>query len=62
MPVTLTVELPSVAAVVVLTVSVADPEPVTEVGLKVPVAPEGSPETPRFTTPLKPFTGVTVTV
>ena len=60
--VTLTVELPMAVPVVVLTVSVVDPEPVTELGLKLPVAPDGSPDTPKFTVPLKPLIGVTVTV
>jgi hypothetical protein len=56
------VAAPSVAALVVLIVSVVDPEPVTDAGLKLPVTPDGSPDTPKFTAELKPFTGVTVTV
>jgi hypothetical protein len=61
-PVTLTVELPMVAVVVVLIVSVVEPEPVTEVGLKVPVTPVGNPDTPKFTAPLKPLRAVVETV
>ena len=39
---------------VVVTVSVELPEPVTVAGEKVPTAPAGSPLTPSFTVPLKP--------
>jgi hypothetical protein len=46
----------------VFTVSVVDPEPVTVVGLKLAVAPDGSPEAPKLTTPLNPFNATTVTV
>ncbi len=49
-----------VAAVV--TVSVEVPDPVTEVGLKVPVAPVGNPLTVKATAPLNPFTATTVCV
>jgi hypothetical protein len=38
------------------------PDPVTVVGLKAPVTPVGSPDTPKLTTPLNPLLGVTVTV
>ena len=31
-------------------------------GLKLPVTPDGSPDTPKFTAELNPFTGITVTV
>jgi hypothetical protein len=41
---------------------VEDPEPVTELGLKVAVAPEGRPDTLKVTVPLNPLEGVTVTV
>ena len=54
--------MPIEAPVVVLIVSVVDPEPVTEVGLKLPVAPAGSADTPKLTAPLKPLTAVTITV
>lgn len=46
----------------VVTVRVEVPDPVTEVGLKVPVAPEGSPLTLSVTTSLKPPDLLTVTV
>ena len=45
-----------------MTVRIVDPEPVTVVGLKLAVAPAGSPEAPKLTTPLNPFSAVTVTV
>jgi hypothetical protein len=60
--VTATVAPPTVAEVVVLTVSVVEPDLVTDAGLNVPVTPDGNPDTPKFTVPVKPFTGVTVTV
>jgi len=47
---------------VVLTVSVDVPEVVMEVGLKLTVAPVGIPLAVRFTTPVKPPDGVTLTV
>ena len=49
-----------VAAVVTVRVDV--PDPVTEVGLNVPVAPVGNPVTVSATAALKPFTAVTVCV
>jgi len=55
-------KLPSAALEVVLMVNVDEPEPATEGGLKLPVTPEGSADTLKFTVPLKPFDGVTVTV
>jgi len=55
-----------VALVVVFIVSVDDPEPVMEDGLKPPlVMPVGNPfslPTVRVTAPLNPLTGETVTV
>src|SRR5690349_262255 len=39
-----------------------DPETVTLVGLRVALAPAGTPETERLTVPLNPQFGVTVTV
>ena len=39
----------------VVTVSVELPEPVTDVGLTVAAAPEGSPLMLRFTAPAKPL-------
>ena len=38
------------------------PEPVTEVGLKLAPAPDGRPDVPKVTVPLKLFCGVTVIV
>ena len=46
----------------VLTVSVEEAAPVTEVGLKLPVAPVGKPLTLKVTEPLKPFKAPTVGV
>ncbi len=44
------------------TVSVELPEPTTEGGVKLPVAPEGKPLTLKPTLPLNPLEGVTATV
>ena len=44
------------------TVSVEEPDPFTEVGLKFALAPEGSPLTLKFTAPLKPPVADVVTV
>jgi hypothetical protein len=46
----------------VLMVSVEEPEPVTAVGLKLAVAPEGNPLTLKLTVPVKPPVGATLTV
>ena len=46
----------------VFTDSVEDPEPVTEFGLKLAVAPEGNPLTLKVTFPLNPLEGVTLTL
>jgi len=46
----------------VVTVIVELPEPFTEVGLKMALAPDGRPDAPKVTMPLKPFCGVTVIV
>ena len=45
-----------------LTDRVEDPEPVTELGLKLAVAPEGNPVTPNVTFPVNPLEGVTLTL
>lgn len=45
-----------------LTDIVLDPEPVTEVGLKLALAPEGKPLTPKPTAPENPPDPVMVTV
>ncbi len=46
----------------VVTVMVEEPEAFTDVGLKLAVAPEGSPVTLKLTVPVNPPDGVTVTV
>src|SRR5580704_4509769 len=55
------VKPPAEALAVVMMVSVVEPEPVTVVGLKLPVTPEGNPVTPKFTVPSNPLLPVTVT-
>jgi len=54
--------LPLVALLPTLTLRVEVPEPVTEVGLKVPVTRDPSPLTLRLTVPVNPFVPVMVTV
>jgi hypothetical protein len=61
-PVTVAVELPIAAPEFVLMVSVLDPDPATEGGLKLPETPDGNPETAKLTAPLKPFNALAVTV
>jgi hypothetical protein len=57
------VKVPAGVDLLVLTVSVDEPEPpLIEAGLKLPVAPEGSPETLNTTVPLKPLIGLTLAV
>jgi hypothetical protein len=46
----------------VFTVKVDDPEPETERGEKLAVAPEGNPVRLKLTFPVKPLEGVTPTV
>ncbi len=46
--------VPNGVAEVVFTANVEDPEPVTELGLKLAVAPEGSPLILKVTAPLNP--------
>jgi hypothetical protein len=46
----------------VVTVIVEEPEVVTEVGLKVAVAPAGSPLALKVTVPVNPFSALTVAV
>jgi len=53
--------VPLVALVAVLTVIVVDPEVVTDVGLKLALAPLARPATVNVTVPVNPFDGVTVT-
>jgi hypothetical protein len=54
------VELPTLLPVTI--VSVELPEVVIEVGEKVGAAPERNPETAKFTAPVNPLRGDTVTV
>jgi hypothetical protein len=65
-PVTVRESANGTALVVVFMVSVEEPEPVIEAGLKPPlVTPVGKPDslpTARLTVPAKPLTGVIVTV
>ena len=44
-----------------MVVSVDDPEPPIEVGLKLDVAPDGNPLALKPTLPVNPFNAVTVT-
>jgi hypothetical protein len=46
----------------VLTAMVEEPEPESELGEKLAVAPAGNPLTLKLTFPLNPLEGVTVTV
>ena len=48
--------------VLVLTDRVEEPEPLTEVGLKLALTPVGKPLTLKETTPVNPLDGVTVVV
>lgn len=61
-PFTVSVKVPVGVLVVVRTVRVELPEPLTEVGLNEPVEFEGKPLTLNVTTPLNPSDGVTVAV
>ena len=61
-PVIVSVGLPAGVLLLVCTVSVALPDPVTVLGLNVPVAPLGNPLTPKLTAPLNPFSAPTFTV
>jgi hypothetical protein len=51
----ITVYVPVGVVVAIETVSVELPEPAIDVGLKLAVAPVGSPLTLGFTVPVKPF-------
>jgi hypothetical protein len=46
----------------VVTLMVLEPDPATEAGLNVALAPAGSPDGLKLTVPVKPPDGVTVTV
>jgi hypothetical protein len=56
------VAVPRMVELVVLTVSVVDPEPVTDVGLKVGEAPDGKPDAANVMEPLNPLRAVVLTV
>ena len=62
MPVIVNVRLPVVALRLTVTVKVDVPEPVTDVGLKVPVTRDPNPLTLRDTVPVNPFWAPMVTV
>jgi hypothetical protein len=61
-PVTVNVKVPLGVLLLVVTVMVEEPLPVTDGGLKVAVVRDGKPFTLRFTVPENPFAAVTVTV
>src|SRR5215467_10403005 len=61
-PVMVTVYVPAGVVVLVVTDMVDEPEPVTDVGLKLALAPAGNPLALRFTTPENPPDPVTVAV
>ena len=62
-PVMVSVYVPGGVELEVETVSVEEPEPpLTEVGLKLNVAPVGNPLKPKDTVPLKPLIELTVAV
>jgi hypothetical protein len=56
------VRVPLVALLPTVTLRVEVPDPVTDVGVKVPVTREPSPLTLRLTVPVNPFTAPIVTV
>jgi hypothetical protein len=53
--------VPVGVALPVVIARVEDPEPATELGVKLAVAPEGNPVTLKLTFPLNPLVGVTFT-
>jgi hypothetical protein len=61
-PVTVTVYAPAGVVLLVVTVRVEEPDPLTDVGLKLPDAPVGNPLTEKLTEPLKPPEAVAVAV
>jgi hypothetical protein len=61
-PVIVMVELPGGVELAVVTVIVEEPEVVIAVGLKLAVAPAGSPLALKLTGPVNPFTALTVAV
>jgi hypothetical protein len=61
-PVIVMVNVPVGVVLAVVTVIVEEPEPVTEVGLKVALAPDGRPLALKVTAPANPFTAAIVAV
>ncbi len=61
-PVIVSVGLPVGVLLVVVTVSVEDPDPLTDVGENDAVAPLGRPLALRLTVPVNPFSAPTLTV
>ena len=61
-PVTVMVNGPVGVVLAVVTVIVEEPDVVTEVGLKLALAPLGNPLAPKVTVPLNPPDGVTLTL
>src|SRR5262249_43834659 len=61
-PMTVNRYVPGRVTAEVDTASVEDPDPPTEAGLKLAVAPGGSPLTLKLTAPANPFDAVTLTV
>ena len=61
-PVMVTVELPAGVVLLVATVNVEVPAPLTDPGVKVAVAPAGKPLALSITAPLKPLMALTVAV
>ncbi len=61
-PVMVRVKVPTGTEELVVIVSVEEPEPLTEAGLKPAVLPIGKPLRPNDTFPVKPLTGLIVTV
>jgi hypothetical protein len=61
-PVMVSGEVPVGVVLAVVMVRVEEPDVVTEVGLKLAVAPAGNPVTLKFTAPVNPPVGLTVTV
>jgi len=61
-PVIVREKVPATVEAEVEMLKVELPEPVTEVGLKAPEAPAGSPLTVKVTLPLKLLTGLTLAV
>lgn len=61
-PVIVNVYVPAGVVVAVVTDSAELPEPETDAGLRLAVAPVGSPLTLKFTVSVKPFSALTVVV